>query len=247
MIDQYLDIDTGEGEMPAFVTHPEGGGRYPVIVFLMDAPGMREELRDMCRRLGTTGYYVIAPQLYYREVRAYNLFETDDRDRMRELMATLTNPMVDRDVGACLRVAEADPAADLTRVGTVGYCMSGPFALTAAAAFPDTVRAAASIHGVKLVTEDDDSPHRLLPAMKAEIYVGCAEQDHWAPPALVAELEAALMASGTRGQVEWYPGTEHGFAFAERPAYDKASSERHWERLHALFARTIGPDRGSAG
>ncbi|MFV0524057.1 MAG: dienelactone hydrolase family protein [Acidimicrobiales bacterium] len=246
MIDRQFDIDTGEGAMPTFVTHPEGDGPYPVIVFLMDAPGMREELRDMCRRLGTTGYYVIAPQLYYRQVREYNLFETDDRDRMRELMDTLANPMVDSDVAACLREAGADRVADAGRVGVVGYCMSGPFALTAAAAHPDVVRAAASIHGVKLVTDGDDSPHRLLPAMKAEIYVGCAEEDHWAPPDLVAEFERALVASGTAGRVEWYPGTEHGFAFAERPVYDKASSERHWERLHALFGQTLQPTVGAS-
>ncbi len=239
MIEQFFDLTTNDGEMPVFSVRPDGDGPHPVVVFLMDAPGMREELRNMCRRLASAGYYVIAPQLYYRKVREFNVFETEDRDTMRELMDSLTNGMVDADVGAILAHLSSDPAADCDRVGTVGYCMSGPFAITAAAAFPDQIKAAASIHGVRLATEHDDSPHRSLARSNAEVYVGCAETDHWAPPEIVAEFEAAMVEHGTRGQVEWNPGTEHGYAFAERPSYDRDASERHWERLHDLFRRTL--------
>ncbi len=52
-------------------------------------------------------------------------------------------------------------------------------------------------------------------------------------------LEDHLARVGTNARVEWYPGTHHGFAFPQRPAYDKAAAERHWERLHALFARNL--------
>lgn len=243
VIEHFLDIETADGSMNTFITHPDlpGAGPFPVIVFLMDAPGMREELRDMCRRLGTTGYYVIAPHLYYREVREYNLFETGDRDRMSELMDSLSNAMVDQDVLACLAHAETDPAADTTWVGTVGYCMSGPFAIHVAASRPGQIRAAASIHGVRLVTDEADSPHRVLDRAEAEIYVAAAEHDHWAPPEMIDAFEAAMAEHGTTGAVEWYPGTDHGFSFRERPAYDKAASERHWERLHHLFRRTLHP------
>ena len=48
-----------------------------------------------------------------------------------------------------------------------------------------------------------------------------------------------MVAAGSRGRVEWYPGTEHGFAFSERPLYDRDASERHWERLHSLFRRNL--------
>ncbi|MEZ5225208.1 MAG: dienelactone hydrolase family protein [Acidimicrobiales bacterium] len=193
MIEQFFDLTTADGDMPVFSVRPDGDGPYPVVVFLMDAPGMREELRDMCRRLASAGYYLIAPQLYYRKVREFNVFETEDRDTMFELMNSLSNTMVDGDVGDLLAhlakdlatgtaVRHHDPAADTSRVGTVGYCMSGPFAITAAAAFPDQVKAAASIHGVRLATEFDDSPHRSLARSNAEVYIGCAETDHWGRP-----------------------------------------------------------------
>lgn len=239
MIEQTANIATGDGTMATFVVHPERGGPHPVVLFLMDAPGMREELRNMCRRLASSGYYVMASQLYYRDVEEYNLFETEDRDRMFELMGTLSNAMVVNDCRSMLGFAADDPAANSDRVGTVGYCMSGPFTIMAAAALPNQIKAAASIHGVRLAVDADDSPHRHLGAISGEIYVGCAEHDDYAPPEMIEEFSAALEESGTAGEVEWCPGTHHGYAFAERPVYDREASERHWERLHDLFRRRL--------
>ena len=239
MIEQQVDIATGDGSMATFIVHPERGGPYPVVLFLMDAPGMREELRNMSRRLASSGYYVMTSQLYYREVDEFNLFETGDRDRMFELMGNLSNAMVVNDCRSMVGFAADDPAADAGRVGTVGYCMSGPFTIMVAAAMPDQVKAAASIHGVRLAVDAEDSPHRHLDRVRGELYVACAEHDEYAPPAMVEEFSAALASTGATGEVEWYPGTEHGFAFSERPMYEQDASERHWERLHDLFRRTL--------
>ena len=240
MIERLIDIRTDGGEMTTFVVHPEKHWPHPLVLFLMDAPGMREEIRDMSRRLATAGYYVMAPHLYYRDVSEFNVFETGDRDRMRELMGHLSNDMVVDDAKAAIAVADEDPAADTSRVGVVGYCMSGPFAVYMAGRLPDRIRAAASLHGVRLVTDVDDSPHLQLRNATAEIYVGAAETDDHAPPEMIDAFEAALTDSGCAGRVEWYPGTEHGFTFRERgPLYHKAASERHWERLHDLFSRNL--------
>jgi len=167
------------------------------------------------------------------------VFETGDRDRMFELMGNLSNAMAAADAAALVDYANNDAAADASSVGVVGYCMSGPFSIAIAAAMPDRVNAAASIHGVRLVTDEPDSPHAQLPQCTAEIYIAAAETDHYAPPEIIDGFEAAMAANNTPGRVEWYPGTEHGFAYSERPQYDKASSERHWERLHALFQRAL--------
>ncbi len=240
MIEEFVDIKRPEGVMNTFVVHPDEGGPFPVVLFLMDAPGMREELRDMSRRIASTGYYVMASQLYYRQVSDFNVFETGDRDRMFELMGALSNDLINQDAGAMIAHAEGAPAATASQVATVGYCMSGPFAISVAAAYPDKVKAAASIHGVSLAVDSDDSPHRRLGQLNAEVYVGCAEHDSYAPPEMIDEFEKAMVESNTRGRVEWFPGTEHGFAFAQRPQYIKDASERHWERLHSLFRRNLG-------
>ena len=65
MIEATLDITTRDGAMETFVCRPDRGS-HPAVLLLMDAPGIREELRDMARRLATVGYCVLLPNLYYR-------------------------------------------------------------------------------------------------------------------------------------------------------------------------------------
>lgn len=239
MIEHHLELATADGSMNTFVTHPEEGGPHPVVLFYMDAPGKREELHDMARRLGTAGYYVILPNLYYRTVRGFELDRDDpaSRTRMIELMGTLTDELIVSDTRTLLAHVDADPAADAGRLGCMGYCMSGPFSFAMAARFPDRIRAAASLYGVRLFGEG--SPADLADRVTGELYFACAEFDEYAPKEMIDALEDHLARVGTNARVEWYPGTHHGFAFPQRPAYDKAAAERHWERLHALFARNL--------
>jgi hypothetical protein len=61
VIEETLDIVTKDGAMETFTVHPERGGPYPPVFLMMDAPGIREELRMMARRLATVGYYVLLP------------------------------------------------------------------------------------------------------------------------------------------------------------------------------------------
>jgi carboxymethylenebutenolidase len=239
MVERELDITTSDGKANTFIVHPEEGDPCPVILFLMDAPGKREELHDMARRLATVGYYVMLPNLYYRRVREF-VMTPDKRPEMFGHMNSLSNAMVCDDARALLEHAATDPAARSGAVGCVGYCMSGPFAFAVAAALSDRITAAASIHGVRLYSDAMDSPHRDANKIKGELYFGCAETDEWTPKNLIDGLDAWLANSGARYRIEWYPGTHHGFVFPQRAGlYDKASAERHWERLFALFERNL--------
>lgn len=243
MIEAEIPLQTADGTMSAFTTQPDEGGPFPAVFFYMDAPGKREELHDMARRIATTGYHVVLPNLYYRWTDEFVLdFETgSNRDRMTELMMSLSNRMVCSDTHALFAHIDAHPdVASDGPVGCLGYCMSGPFALAVAAAFPDRIAAAASLYGVRLAVDADDSPHRGFPDINGEIYIAAAETDHYAPPEMIAEVEAAIVSSGVDGRVEWYPGTQHGFAFPTRGSvFDKAAAETHWSRLHALFHRNL--------
>lgn len=244
MIERQLDIATRDGATTTFIVHPERDGPHPVILFYMDAPAIREELRDMARRFASGGYYVMLPNLYYRSgVMELGPLSTDpdspSRKQMFELMGSLTIPMIMSDTDALLAFADADPAASRGKIGTVGYCMSGQYAINAAAHRADRVAAAASIYGVQLVTDKADSPHLVARKTKAELYFACAETDHWAPLEMVEELAQSLASDDLDAEVELYPGAEHGFAFPQRAAYNKAAAERHWERLSALFRRRL--------
>ena len=102
MREYETEIRTGDGAMDTFICHPEEGGPFPAVIIYMDAPGIREELRDMARRIGTVGYYVLLPNLYYRNGReggyGFDLgrLRSDDgeREMMFQVMRTLTNGRV---------------------------------------------------------------------------------------------------------------------------------------------------------
>jgi carboxymethylenebutenolidase len=240
MIERHVEISTRDGVMNTFICHPERNGPHPVVIFLMDAPGIREELRDMARRLGTVGYYVMLPNLYYRSgVEDLGPFVGEayaaTRQLLMQLMATIDIPMVMTDIDALLAFADRDAAAAAGPAGCVGYCMSGRYAMNAAMRHPDRVRAAASIYGVELITDRPDSPHLAMQLTDARLYFACAETDAYAPQAMIDRLREELAGKFGNAEVEIYPGTHHGFAFPQRPMYHKAAAERHWERLFVLF------------
>ena len=246
MIEEILDIKTTDGAMETFVCRPERGGPHPAVFKLMDAPGIREELHEMARRLATVGYCVLLPNLYYRAGR-HSKFGSDvnregsaEHQRMRKIRVTMTIPQAMKDVGAML--AFVDGRGDIRKgpIGAHGYCMSGPYALAAAARFPSRVAAAASYYGTWLVNDVEESPHRTLGQTEGELYIACAEHDDLAPPDMVEELRGLFDESGARGEIEIYPGVHHGFAFPERSVYDRPAAERHWERMIALYRRNLG-------
>ena len=242
MIEHHIDIPTADGPMNTFVVYPDEGGPHPVVLFYMDAPGKREELHDMARRLASVGYCVVLPNLYHRRTPDYWLKERTEEGfaEMFGHMHSLNAHTVEVDTAAMLAYADALPAADSTRVGAVGYCMSGPFVVWAAAAFPTRLRCIASVYGANMVTDAADSPHKVVPQVQCASYFACAEHDKWATPEQMATLQAALVAGGAPHRLEWYPGAQHGFAFPLRAGiYDKPSAERHWARLFSLFAKHL--------
>jgi carboxymethylenebutenolidase len=245
MLEQTMDINTADGQMETFLCHPERGGPYPAVCFLMDAHGIREELRDMARRLATVGYYVLLPNLYYRAGRdtifgpEVSVEGSPEHTRMRAIRVTMTIPPVMRDIAAMLAFVDRQDAVLLGPVGCHGYCMSGPYALAAAARSPDRIAAAASIYGTWLVSDAEESPHRSLSQVKGELYMACAEHDALAPPPMVEALQGFFTQAGVAGEIELYPGVHHGFAFPQRWCYDKPAAERHWERLLALYRRRL--------
>jgi carboxymethylenebutenolidase len=165
MIEQQIDIPMKDGATTTFIVHPERDGPHPLIVFYMDAPAIREELRDMARRLASVGYYVMLPNLYYRSgVMELGPFLGEaaaaTRQRMGELMGSLTIPMIMDDTDALIAFAEKQAAAATVKIGCVGYCMSGQYAINAAARYPERVGAAASVYGVPGHRSRRQSPSR---------------------------------------------------------------------------------------
>jgi carboxymethylenebutenolidase len=239
--ERFVDVLTVDGAMNSFVVRPAGSGRWPVAVVYMDAWGLREELCAMARRIAGWGYFVLLPNLYYRQTHHYERVAGDaGMAEMLRLMETLSNATAVADTRAIFDYLDGDPCAQSHRVGAIGYCMSGPFVIAAAATFPERVKCIAVVHGARLVTEEADSAHVLAQRVRCSTYVACAENDRWASPEEIDQLERQLAASGSPYEVDWFAGAKHGFVFPAREgAYDEAGAERHWNKVQQLLARTL--------
>jgi carboxymethylenebutenolidase len=245
MEERKFDIATGDGAMNTFVCHPDEGGPFPPVIFYQDAPGIRQELFDMARRLATAGYYVILPNLYYRTAREVvidaNQAEIDgsyDSKRMYELIFSLTNTMPVEDTGVLLRTLADDPQVRRGPVGALGYCMGGRFAACAAARYPE-LAAIAAYCATWMVADRPDSAHLSIDRIRGEIYFACAEEDPYLPPDQIDELRARMTRGGVRHRIEIYPGTRHAFAFRDRDTHMRAAEDRHWQRMIALFRKHL--------
>lgn len=242
MNEQHLAIRTADGEMETFVAYPDGAGPFPVVVLYMDAPGIREELRGFARRIADRGYYCALPDLYYRRGR----FRLDrgsmneaGRKQMFAHMRSLSNAGVVADTGALLEALRDQPAAAPGPKGCIGYCMSGRFVMSVAGTYPE-FRATVSCYGVGIVTDEPDSPHRLVPQVRGEMFFAFAETDEWVSDETIETLRKTLDEHGVEAQVEIYPDTSHGFCFPERDAYVEDAAEAVWTRSFAMLERQLG-------
>jgi len=241
---QLIEIPAADGLCPAHVLTPEGSGPWPAVIFYMDGLGMRQTLVDMAARLAGHGYLVLLPDMYYR-FGAYEplvpteVFKGDFRAQVGPMMATTGNVQAAQDTAAFLAWLGTNPQVAGSKVGTVGFCMGGGMAITAAGTYPDRVAAAASFHGGRLATDDPASPHLLAPQITAELLIAGADNDASYPPEMAERLTAALTAAGVRFHAEIYPGALHGWMKRDFPVYDEAAAERGWAEMISLFARNL--------
>lgn len=250
MVESKLEVQTDEGTVTGQLLLPEGDGPWPLVVFYMDAGGLRPTLTEMGRRLTAAGYAVVQPNLYWR-LEPYEPFDfstvfgdEEERKRLLSMVRSVTPDQAVSDTRVMVEAATGDERVRGERFGCVGYCMGGKAAFIAATRMPDQVVAAASIHGGGLVTDAPDSPHRGADRIRGAIYLGVADEDPSCTPEHQQVLREALDAAGVRYTLELYPGARHGFAVPDFPVYDAEAAERHWQRVLALFAAELRPQPG---
>src|SRR3974390_2503214 len=243
--------------MDAYVAHPDTGGRFPLVCLFMDIWGLREELFAITRRVAAEGYYAMVPNLFYREGRfsltrrnaegrtvSFNLLPEALQQEMRVRAERLNRGTLPPDVppllGLCGRERVREGPA-----GSVGFCMGGREAFFAAQEFPQRFHATASLHGSRLVTAADDSPHRLTPRMRGEVYCGFAEFDRGAPPEVVAKVEESLRGvAGLTCRTQTHRGAHHGYALPDRDVHHRAAAESDWREIFAMLRRQLAPQAG---
>jgi len=153
---------------------------------------------------------------------------------------------MERDGSAYVDFLSSQPAVSGGPMGVVGFCYSGQFALRIAASRPDRIGAAASFHGGGLYKDDGNSPHRVLPRVKARLYFGHATNDNSMTAGQIEMFEAALEKWGGDFASETY-NARHGWMIPGREMFAPRSAERGFEKLVELFDSQLKPSKVSRG
>jgi carboxymethylenebutenolidase len=239
-----VKVKTPDGTCDAYFVHPASGAAAGVIMW-PDILGLRPAFRQMGKRLAESGYSVLVVNPFYRSKPApvvpdgAKFSDPAIRSIVMPLAGT-QNPTTNvTDATAFVAWLDSQAAVDKRKkIGTMGYCMSGPFTMRAAAALPDRVGAGASFHGGGLVTKEPTSPHLLAPKMKAQFLFAIADNDDKRDPDAKTILKDTFAAAKVPAEIEVYPAA-HGWCPPDMEPYNQEQAEKAWSRLLVLFGKAL--------
>jgi carboxymethylenebutenolidase len=243
--EKEVEIKTPDGTADAYFVHPTSGAHAAVLVW-PDIFGLRSAFRQMGKRLAESGYSVLVVNPFYRKQKAPtappnpDFSNPDTRALLMGLAGALNAETHVTDAKAFVAWLDNQTAVDKKKkIGTTGYCMGGPITMRAAAALPERIGAGASFHGGGLVTDKPDSPHLLVPKMKAHFLFAIAENDDPKEPKAKDELRAAFAKAKLPAEIEVYTGAQHGWCPPDSRVYNEAQAEKAWTRMLALFKTAL--------
>ena len=235
-----VTITTPDGSCDAYFVAPATGAAPAVLVW-PDIFGLRPAFRQMGKRLAEEGYSVLVVNPFYRTQKAPTAPQgaaTAIADVL-PLARTLSATTHTADAKAFIAWLDARAEVDKGRkIGTIGYCMGGPIVMRTAAAVPDRVGAGGSFHGGGLNTANPDSPHLLIPTMKAQFLIAIAENDDMRDPESKNVLRKAFDDAKVKAEIEVYPAA-HGWCPPDSQVYSAEQAEKAWGRMLALFKTAL--------
>ena len=238
-------IKTPDGNCDAFFVHPSKG-KHPAVLIWPDILALRPSFRAMATRLAESGYAVLCINPYYRDSVA-PVVETgesfQDASTQKKVLPMYRNlsPETHRaDARSFIDWLDAQSSVDKSRpIGTMGYCMGGPMVMRAAAERSDRIGAGCAYHPVSLATEDDDSPHLLIPKMNGQFLIALAENDDERNPDDKAVLRESFAARGLTAEVTVFEGALHGWCVLDSRVYNEAAAEVAWAKTLDLFKSAL--------
>jgi carboxymethylenebutenolidase len=243
--DSDVEIKTPDGTADAYFVHP-ATGKHPGVLIWPDIFGLRPAFKQMGKRLAESGYSVLVVNPFYRTKKAPTAPEHADfndpptRQMLMSLHDSLTPATAKTDGTAFIAYLDSQAAVDKKlKMGTTGYCMGGPLVFQTAAAVPGRVGAGATFHGGGLVTDKPDSPHLLIPKMKASYLIAIAENDDQKQADAKNVLRDSFAKAKLPAEIEVYKGTMHGWCPPDSQVYNQAQAEKAWERMLVLFKTAL--------
>ncbi|QDV62389.1 dienelactone hydrolase family protein [Crateriforma conspicua] len=238
--DEDVNIETPDGVCDAYYVTPASGAHAAVLIW-PDIFGLRPAFRQMGKRLAESGYSVLVVNPFYRKQKAPTAAKgaSTSISDVRSLARTLSPETHTTDAKAFVAWLDQQSQVDTNKkVGTTGYCMGGPIVFRTAAAVPDRVGAAATFHGGGLVSDSPDSPHLLIPQMKAQFLIAVAENDDQRDPEAKNVLKDSFAQADLKAEIEVYPAG-HGWCPPDTRVHNPEQAEKAWSRMLALFKETL--------
>jgi carboxymethylenebutenolidase len=206
--------------MRAFLVHPDSTGPFPGVVVIHELFGLNDNIRDIAGRFAGEGYAALAVDLFSTASRITCMA----RIFHGMLIRPVENGVVD-DLQAALDFLRARPEVDAARLGAIGFCMGGSYALQLACVAGD-LRAASVFYG--------QNPRPLEAVARACPIVGSyPERDFTANAA--RQLEPMLERYQVPYDIKIYPGARHSFFNEDGPAYQAEAAADAWRRTLAFF------------
>ena len=234
-----VTIKTPDGECDAYFAAPAGA--HAAVLVWPDIFGLRRAFRQMGKRLAESGYAVLVINPFYRTKKAptASAGASTPIPEVLPLAQSLNATTEVTDAKAFTAWLDSRPEVDKNKkIGTIGYCMGGPMVFRTAATVANRVGAACTFHGGGLVTKNPDSPHLLIPQMKAQLLVAIAESDDSRDPDAKNVLRKSFADAKLNAEVEVYPAA-HGWCPPDTGVYDYDQAEKAWGRMLALFGKTL--------
>lgn len=237
-------IKTPDGSCDAWFVAP-ATGKHPGVLIWPDIFGLRPAFQDMANRLAEAGYAVLVVNPFYRLGPAptapanADFNDPETRKTLMGMMGTLNADTARTDSKAFVAFLDAQPQVDTKKkLGATGYCMGGPLVFRSAGFQSARIGAAATFHGGGLVTDKPDSPHLLIPQMKAQFLVAVAQNDDAKQPEAKTVLKEAFDKAKLPAEIEVY-AAQHGWCPTDSHVYDHELAEKAWARMLALFGKAL--------
>ena len=211
-------------------------GSDAAVLVWPDIWGLRPAFRDMGKRLAESGYAVLTVNPFYRSIKG----QPASREDAFKYAGTLSATTHVSDAKAFVAWLDAQKAIDTRRkIGTTGYCMGGPIVMRTAATLPERIGAGCSFHGGGLTTTDANSPHLLIPKMKASMLIAIADNDDQKDPTSKDILRKAFDDAKVSAEIEVYKGANHGWMPPDSQNHNAEAAERGWTRKLELFKKAL--------
>jgi carboxymethylenebutenolidase len=219
---------SGRIAVRAFLARPKRRGPFPGLLVIQEWWGLNAHIMDVAARFAKQGYVALAPDLYSRQGNQV----TKDPAVAARLMGKLPERDALADLGAGLRFLQAQPGVDRRRIGVVGFCMGGTYALLLPCARRG-IRAAVPFYGQ---VPNPDMPLRNLSCPILYIY---GTRDEWITMADVDRLREALARYGKAGDVITYDAPHAFFNNSRRDTYRSEHAKDAWNRTLAFLAQNL--------